>query len=208
MKNEDQEWLDALAGKVNGGPQTASLIEAGAVRRVLIARRESIERDALNFDPKKLEPVKKELLKAGFLQDKSVRSSNPLVSFVQGLTTINSGTAVVKKIGVIAVILFVGFALRVTYFGPKNDDAMLLRGDNNVTYIIDEKFEEKLNELVFGLTAIKAEFTQEKESYGKTLLKIKSTDAVLSYLSEKRIEPKVVDGYISIVLTPPKVQSK
>lgn len=208
MKNDNQEWLDALAGKVNGGPQTASQIEAGAVRRVLTARREIIEKEALNFDPRKLEPIKLKLLKEGFLQDKSVRSSNPLVGLVQGLISTNSGTAVVKKIGIIAVILFVGFALRVTYFGPKNDDAMLFRGDTNTTYIIDEKFEEKLNELVTGLTAIKAEFTQEKESYDKTLLKIKSTDAVLAYLSEKRIEPKVVDGYISIVVTPPKVQSK
>jgi hypothetical protein len=208
MKNEDQEWLDALSGKVNGGPQTASQIEAGAVRRVLTARRESIEKDALNFDPQKLEPIKLKLLKEGFLQDKSFRSSNSLVVLVQGLISINSGTAVVKKIGIIAAILFVGFALRVTYFGPKNDDAMLFRGDANVTYIIDEKFERKLNELVAGLTTIQAEFTQEKESYGKTLLKIKSSDAVLAYLAEKRIEPKVVNGYISIVLTPPKVQSK
>jgi len=208
MKKEDQEWLDTLAGKVNAEHETASQIEAGAVRRVLIARRASIEKDALNFDPQKLEPIKRKLLKEGFLKDKSFMSSNPLVSFVQGLTSINSGTAVVQKIVVIAVILFVGFALRVTYFGPKNDGNMLLRGDANVTYIIEEKFEEKLSELVSGLTAIKAEFTQEKESYGKTLLKIKSSDPVLTYLSEKRIEPKVVDGYISIIVTPPKIQSK
>ncbi|CAN1494215.1 hypothetical protein MCEMIEM12_00283 [Burkholderiaceae bacterium] len=85
---------------------------------------------------------------------------------------------------------------------------MLLRGDSDVIYIIDEKFEEKLHELVSGLTAIRAEFTQEKESYGKTLLKIKSSDAVITYLTDKRIEPKVVDGYITIVVTPPKIQSK
>jgi len=208
MKKEDQEWLDTLAGKVNSEHETASQIEAGAVRRVLIARRASIEKDTLNFDPQKLEPIKRKLLKEGFLKDKSFMSSNPLVSFVQGLTSINSGAAAVQKIIVIAVILFVGFALRVTYFGPKNDNAMLFRGDANMTYIIDEKFEEKLNELVAGLTAIKAEFTQNKESYGKTLIKIKSSDAVLAYLSGKRIEPEVVDGYISIVVTPPKVQSK
>ena len=208
MKNEDQEWLDVLAGKVNGVPQTASQIEASAVRRVLTSRRRSIENAALNFDPQKLKQIKRKLINEGFLQDKSVRSSNPLVSFVQGLTSINSGTALVQKIGVIAVILLAGFALRATYFEPKNDNVMLLRGDANVTYIIDEKFEEKLNELASGLTAIKAEFTQEKESYGKTLLKIKSSDAVITYLIDKRIEPKVVDSYISIVVAPPKAQSK
>ena len=208
MKSEDQEWLDALAGKVNGKPQTLSQIEAAAVRRVLISRRESIENDALNFNPQKLELIKRKLLNEGFLQYKSVNSSNPLVSFVRGLTSINSGTAVVQKIGVIAVLLFAGLALHVTYFGPKNDKAMLLRGDSDVIYIIDEKFEEKLHELVSGLTAIGAEFTQEKESYGKTLLKIKSSDAVITYLTDKRIEPKVVDGYITIVVTPPKIQSK
>lgn len=208
MKKEDQEWLDALAGKVNYGPQTASQIEADAVRRALIARRDSIEKDALNFDPRKLEPIKIKLSKEGFLQDKPAKSSNPLVSFIQGLTSTSSGTAVVQKIGVIAVILFVGFALRVTYFGQKNDDAMLLRGDANVTYIIDGNVENKVNELVTGLKDIKAEFTQEQESYGKVAIKIRSSDAVLAYLSEKRIDPKVIDGYISIVITPPNLKSK
>ncbi len=208
MKNEDQEWFDALAGKVNNGPQTASQIEADSVRRALTARRNSIEKDALNFNPQKLEPIKVKLRKEGFLQDNSARSSNPLVSFIQGITSINSGTAVVQKIGVIAVILFVGLALRVTYFGPKNDDAMLLRGDANVTYIIDTNVENKVNELVTGLKDIKAEFTQEQESYGKIAIKIRSSDAVLAYLSEKRIDPKVIDGYISIVVTPPNLKSK
>ena len=208
MLSEDQEWNDALTGKANVWPQTASQIEANSVRRVLLARRESIEKDALNFDQEKLEPIKRKLLKQGFLQAKHLGRSNYFVSFVQGLTSINSGTAVVQKAGLIAVILFVGYALQVAYFGPRNDDTMLLRGDINVTYIIDEKFEDKLNELVAGLTSIKAEFTLEKESYGKTLLKIKSSDAVLTYLSEKRIMPKVIDGYISIVLTPPTVKSK
>jgi hypothetical protein len=208
MKKEDQEWFDALAGKTNDGPQTASQIEAAAVRRALTARRVSIEKYALNFDPQNLESIKVKLRKEGFLQDKSARSSNPLVSFIQGITSINSGTAVVQKIGVIAVILFVGLALRVTYFGPKNDDAMLLRGDANVTYIIDANDENKVNELVTGLKDIKAEFTQEHESYGKIAIKIKSSDAVLAYLSEKRIDPKVIDGYISIVVTPPNLKSK
>jgi hypothetical protein len=208
MKKEDQEWFDALAGKVNAGPQTAPQIEADAVRRALTARRDSIEKDALNFDPRKLEAIKIKLRKEGFLQDKSAKSSNPLVSFIQGLTSTSSGTAVVQKIGVVAAILFVGFALRVTYFGPKNDDAMLLRGDANVTYIIDGNVEKKVNELVTGLKDIKAEFTQEQESYGKVAIKIRSSDAVLAYLSEKRIDPKVIDGYISIVITPPNLKSK
>lgn len=208
MKKEDQEWLDVLAGKVNDGPQTAPQIEADAVRRALTARRDSIEKDALNFDPRKLEAIKIKLRKEGFLQDKSAKSSNPLVSFIQGLTSTSSGTAVIQKIGVIAVILFVGFALRVTYFGPKNEDAMLLRGDANVTYIIDGNVENKVNELVTGLKDIKAEFTQEQESYGKVAIKIRSSDAVLAYLSEKRIDPKVIDGYISIVITPPNLKSR
>ncbi len=208
MKNDDQDWFDALSGKISGDVQTASQIEAHSVRRVLTARRDSIENDALNFNPQKLEQIKIKLRKSGFLQDNSASNSNPIVSFIQGLTSTNSGTAVVQIIAVAAVILFIGFALRVTYFGPKNDGAMLMRGEPNVTYIIDEKFEEKLNELVAGLTAIKAEFTLEKESYGKVLIKIKSSDAVLVYLSEKRIEPTVINGYISIVITPPKARSK
>lgn len=208
MKKEDQEWFDALAGKANYVPKTGSQIEADAVRRALTARRDSIEKDALNFEPQKLEAIKTKLRKEGFLQDTSAKSSNPFVSFIQGITSINSGTAVIQKIGVIAAILFVGLALRVTYFGPKNDDAMLLRGDANVTYIIDANVENKVNELVTGLKDIKAEFTQKQESYGKVTIEIRSSDAVLAYLNEKRIDPKVIDGYITIVVTPPNLKSK
>ena len=208
MKNEDEEeWFDALAGKTSHGVQTSSQIEASSIRRVLLARRASIEKASLNFDSKKLEPIKRKLLKEGFLQNKTIRKSNPFVIFTQGLFGINSRTATVQIIGVIAAFLFVVFALRVTYLGPKNNDAMLLRGDANTTYIIDEKSEERVSELVEALTAIKAEFTKENQTYGKTLIKIKSSDEVLAVLIEKRFNPKVVDGYINIIFSPPKVQS-
>jgi len=208
MRTEDQEWFDALAGKVNNKSPSESQIEAASVRRVLLARRESIEQSAVNYDAKKLGLLKRKLAAQGFLQDRYLKSSNFLMNFMFGIFSGPSGAAVAQKVGAIALILLVGFAVRVSYLGPKNDNTMLVRGDINVTYIIDEKPEQKLGELVAGLTNIKAEYTQEKESYGKTLLKIKSTEEVISFLGTKRIEPKVVDGYISIIVTPPEVQAK
>ena len=65
MKNEDQEWIDALAGNINNKDATPSQIQALAVRRALIARRESIESDTKKIDKVKYEKLKQTLTTNG-----------------------------------------------------------------------------------------------------------------------------------------------
>jgi len=67
MKNEDQEWIDALAGNINNKDATPSQIQALAVRRALIARRESIESDTKKIDKVKYEKLKQTLTNNGHL---------------------------------------------------------------------------------------------------------------------------------------------
>jgi hypothetical protein len=67
MKNEDQEWIDALAGNINNKDATPSQIQALAVRRALIARRESIESDTKKIDKVKYEKLKQTLTTNGHL---------------------------------------------------------------------------------------------------------------------------------------------
>lgn len=67
MKNDDQEWLDTLAGKSQDSKLSTQQIEAAAVRRALLARRESIERDSEKFDPVQFKKVKQTLMKHGYL---------------------------------------------------------------------------------------------------------------------------------------------
>lgn len=209
MTHDEKEWLDALAGRVNGSNLSPTQIEALAVRRALTAYRAEIEEEVKNFNSKEFEKFKAKLIKQGLIKSESKTFWSSMLEMLPGVASSSGGgVGVAQKVGVVALVLVIGLALKVSYFGPKNDDAMLLRGDANVTYIIDANVDSKVNELVTGLKDIKADFTQEQENYGKVVIKIMSSDEVLTYLSLKRIEPKVIDGYITIVVTPPNLQSK
>ena len=209
MTHDEQEWLDALAGKTSGSNLSPTQIEALTVRRALTAYRAEIEEEVKNFNSEEFEKFKAKLIKQGLIKSEAKTFWSSMLEIVPGVAGASgAGIGVAQKVGLVALVLILGVALKVSYFGPKNDDAMLLRGDANVTYIIDANVENKVNELVTGLKDIKAEFTQEQESYGKVAIKIRSSDAVLAYLSEKRIDAKVIDGYISIVVTPPNLKSK
>ena len=209
MTHDEQEWLDALAGKASGSNLSPTQIEALTVRRALTAYRAEIEEEVKNFNSEEFEKFKAKLIKQGLIKSEAKSFLSSLLDIAPGLASSSgAGVGVAQKVGIVALVLVIGLALNVSYFSPKNDDAMLLRGDVNVTYIIDANVESKVNELVTGLKDIKAEFSQEQESYGKVAIRIKSSDEVLTYLSIKRIEPKVIDGYIAIVVTPPNLKSK
>ena len=67
MKNDDQEWLDALSGKVTNKDKTLTQIEAISVRNALLARRKSIEQDSEKLDQNQFEKIKQLLKKHGHL---------------------------------------------------------------------------------------------------------------------------------------------
>ena len=67
MTNEEQEWVDALAGKAIESALTGEQLLASSVRKAFLARRESLEADALNFEPEKLELIRRKLNQAGLI---------------------------------------------------------------------------------------------------------------------------------------------
>lgn len=207
MNKVDQEWFDALAGKTNTLNESITQIEGSSVRRVLIARRNSIEQEIINFDSKRFEDFKSKLATKGLLKKESKSMKSSLLDTFLSIADSASGLIANKGIGLVTSVLVIGLTLNFFYFNSQDNDAILYRGDTNITYIIDAKPDQKLNELVTGLNEIQAEFTQEQESFGKKLLKIKSTDKVLTFLEEKQIKPKVNDGYINILVSPPKIQN-
>lgn len=207
MTNQEQEWIDSLAGKTTSKTKSVLQIEAAAVRRALLARRESIEKDSLNFNAEQLELIRKKLADVGLIKNQQLEKSSLIINFLIGIVSIKSGQAVAQRVGVIAVILLIGFAIRSSYIENKKDDTIIYRGDSIETYIFDEKPDERLSNLLAGLTALNADFSTEKLSYGKTLIKIKSTEEVTAFLVDRRINPKEFNGYISLVISPPKVQN-
>jgi hypothetical protein len=206
MNNNDQEWFDALAGKASIEEESILKIEAIAVRRALIARRTAIESDAKEFNEKDFDSLKKSLIKAGFLKEKNHHKFQSIANLFFGRASSTSSSAVIQRIGIFAaIILIIGIIVKGVYIPSKPEDNMLLRGDGDITYIIDENPEKKYREYIADLNNIKAEYTSEKQSYGKISLKIKSSEEVEEYLYTKRINNiKVVDGYINIVITPPQ----
>ena len=207
MNKVDQEWFDALAGKTNTLNESINQIEGSSVRRVLIARRNSIEQEIINFDSKKFEDFKSKLATKGLLKKESKSMKSSLLDTFLSIADSALGLTATRGIGLVTSVLVIGLTVNFFYFNSQDNNVILYRGDTNITYIIDAKPDQKLNELVTGLNEIQAEFTQEQESFGKKLLKIKSTDKVLTFLEEKQIKPKVNDGYINILVSPPKVQN-
>ena len=207
MTNQEQEWIDSLAGKTTSKTKSVLQIEAAAVRRALLARRESIEKESLNFNAEQLELIRKKIVDVGLIKNQQLEKSSLIINFLIGIVSIKSGQAVAQRVGVIAVILLIGFAIRSSYIENKKDDTIIYRGDSIETYIFDEKPDERLSNLLAGLTALNADFSTEKLSYGKTLIKIKSTEEVTAFLVDRRINPKEFNGYISLVISPPKVQN-
>jgi hypothetical protein len=207
MTNEEQEWVDALTGKAIESASTGEQLLASSVRKAFLARRESLEADALNFEPEKLELIRRKLNQAGLINETQLnRKKSNFFDLIIGIVSIKSGQAAVQKIGILVVILFIGFAISNTYLSNRADEQMLYRGAGSEAYIIDENPEARLAMLISELDLLKAEYSTEKLSYGRTLVKIKFTKEVEQFLLMKNIQIQEVDGYYSIFVSPPKVK--
>ena len=208
MTHEQQEWVNALTGKEKKGASADEHLLASSVRKALLARRKSIEADALNFESEKLELIRRKLNQAGLInRTQQSRKKSIFFDFVLGIVSIKSGQAAVQKVGILVVILFIGFAFRNTYLSNRGDDQMLYRGEGGEAYIIDENPETRLKMLISELDFLKAEYSTEKLSYGRTLVKIKFTEEVKEFLRMKNIQIQEVNGYYSIFVSPPKVKT-
>jgi hypothetical protein len=207
MTNEEQEWLDGLRGKARATSSSDEQLLAASVRNALISRRKSIEADSLNFEPEKLELIRRKLIdKDLIVLEQKTRKVSPFFDFVLGLVSVKSGQAAIQKVGILAIVLFIGFALRDSYMSKPNENQMLYRGDGSEAYIFDDNPDSKLISIVSELELLKAEFTTEKLSYGRTLVKIKFTQDTKDYLEKKKIQVQEVNGFYSIVISPPKAK--
>lgn len=90
MKNDDEEWFDALNGKNAKGRLTSDHIEGSAVRRNLMLRRKLLESEAEKFNPVEFEKLRKKLITNGHLVTKDKNKFNLrqsvylFISFIAG----------------------------------------------------------------------------------------------------------------------------
>ena len=129
MTNEEQEWVDALTGKAIESASTGEQLLASSVRKAFLARREILEADALNFEPEKLELIRRKLNQAGLINGtQQSRKKSNFFDLIIGIVSIKSGQAAVQKVGILVVILLIGFAISNTYLSNRADDPMLYIG--------------------------------------------------------------------------------
>lgn len=201
ISNEDQHWLDALSGKTAEGIDPLQLAQALAVRKALIERREAIEADAVATENTGLDKVRKRLQREGLIEADRTSQSKKIwwnrVMYILGFGASGKGARAMPVWGVAAVLVV---AVLVTFqvYGPQVDESQIYRGDPNTTTLIVDNPEQRANELAVGLRPLSPTTEIIQLPAGRYRLKVQGSQAVIDYLQTQRIEPVVVDGFITI----------
>jgi hypothetical protein len=141
-----------------------------------------------------------------------IKNSGPLRNFVswgqvKGQQAAKTMLASNSALWGMAATLVLVVGVIVQMGGPRTDQEDLrndvLRG-GQTTVMIVENPESRLVELLAGLKAAGAEPVVRRETGGRILVTVKSSDKVLDYLREQRngIDPTVVDGMVTLSLEP------
>ena len=198
---QDQQWLDALAGRPDPAADAKLNREALALRAALIARRQKLEDEVPQADDALLEKIRFRLRREGL--DRVEPDSKHLLG---------EETAPVTKTGQkpwnfrawgMAASVLIGIALVVQLgINPtRNSEDDVVRGDATSTNLIVDDPQARLAELVSGLKAAGLEPNVKQLGDGRVLLKTVANDASREYLLSQRIEGKEKDGMIVLLLS-------
>ncbi len=205
-EHDDNNWLEALAGRPVKDIDPVAFAQANAVRQALAARRAAIEADAAQPDPKQLERLRQRLLREGLLTPAKVNA--PATGWQRLLAGLGlrggsggSSTLVAARWAVLAfAVVAVFVALRVGMPVSGQDPAIdVLRGGTASVLIVQDP-QVRLTELRQGLLAVKAVFTDKTLSDGRVQMDIQANESALEYLQSQRITPTVKDGSVRIVI--------
>jgi len=204
---EDDQWLNALAGRSDPAADDVVNQQAEALRRVLQARRAKLEASVPQADDAQYQQVLFRLKREGL-----IKNSGPLRNFVlwgqvKGQQAAKTMLASNSALWGMAATLVLVVGVIVQMGGPRTDQEDLrndvLRG-GQANVMIVENPESRLLELLAGLKAAGVEPVVKRETGGRILVTVKSGDKVLDYLREQRngIDPAVVDGMVTLSLEP------
>jgi len=191
FSTEDQDWLDALAGKPAEGIDPLQSAQALAVRKALIERREAIEADSVMAGSIGLDKVRKRLQLEGLMKaDKTNQSSMTWWNRVMGILGLGAGGNGARAMPVwgVAAVLVVAVLVTFQVYDPQVDESQICRA----------------NELVVGLRPLSSTTEIIQLPAGRYRLKVQGSQVVIDYLQTQRIEPVVVNGFITIDVVPAK----
>ena len=186
-KDEDQRWLDGLAGRSeDGAADTAVQTEARLIRQAMLRQSQPQERGF-------------ETTEAGFQklvdaakQQGMLRREPGAWSPMHALRWMSELSASRYSMWTIAATLVAGIALIVQFPILKQDavdESNLLRGGTDTQQIIVADLEVKLKELQSGLTAAGTQFSIKRGKDGSVVLIIPSpNEQATAFLVSQRIE--------------------
>ena len=182
----DQQWLNALAGKpdtdADADADAETNLQAAALRSALKARSNLLGSNVPTADDAQYQKLMFRLRREG-LSSSEFGWKNPMFWSLAA-----------------TVVLGVGVVIQMGGLQQNEDEANILRGDNNSTVLVVTEPDVRMKELQAGFKSAGEEPSIKREADGRIVLKVKATEKVLDYLAQQRIEPLVTDGSITLTL--------
>jgi hypothetical protein len=206
---DDQQWLDALAGRPDAGADSVTNAQAQALRTAMMARRAAIDQATLDADPAEFERLQARLQREGLLtkldanRDKS--PGNWLSSLLnKWIPDTGGGSSAIPRWSLVAnLVLAVALVVQLGMLGTAaNKEADVLRGGTATVLLVPDPT-ARLAELTIGLDQAKAHYVVLRKPSGELHLLVQADEAALDYLLSQRIEPQVIEGVVVIALRKP-----
>jgi hypothetical protein len=203
---DDQQWLDALAGKPDAGADPVTSAQANALRNAMVARRAALEYATTNADPAEFERLQGRLRRDGMLPKADADTKQAPTTWQSTLlgkwlpSAGGSASAIPLWSLAANVVLGVAVVVQMGLFGSApNTEADVLRG-GPATVLLVPNPEARLVELTAGLSQAKSHYVVLRKPTGEVHLLVQADDAALDYLYSQRIEPKLSEGIAMIVI--------
>lgn len=208
---DDEQWLNALAGRVDAAADIKTNTQAQALRRALQAQAEKLEAKVPYVDEEQYQKLLFRLRREKLLLSNTGWRGSPgwrKAAKVLGLQTDVIPWRSPAVWGLVATLVL-GIAVVIQSNGVLRgqNEVDVLRGGTATTLIVAEP-ETRLAELLIGLRSVGEEPVVKRLDKGAIVIMVAGNAKVLDYLGTQRIEPTVRKGKITILLTRPKATAK
>jgi hypothetical protein len=202
---DDQQWLDALAGKPDTSAATETNAQATALRAAMLARRAALEHETANADPAEFARLQARLRRESLLTTTSTSTkqvNTTWLSALLGKWLPDGGSASTLPIWSLAanVVLAVAVLVQLGLPSTSPDDATDVLRSGTATVLLVGNPDARLAELTAGLDLAKAHYVVLRKATGELQLIVQANDATVEYLQTQRVEPRVIEGLVVIGL--------
>ena len=183
---ENEQWLAALAGKVDPAADSMLNQQAESLRRALKARSNLLTSQVPLADDAQYQQMLFRLRREG-LASSSRGWRNPML---WGMAA--------------TIVMGVGVVIQMGNFDSDGYEKDILRGAEHATVLIVTDPEARVAELQAGLQIAGEVPKVDRLANGQIVLTVKATAEVLAYLLTQRLEPDVLGGNLVLKLVPTK----